>query len=159
MTLGRLFATLIFMLMASPVLACMCPYVPPDHAFAGAEAVFTGKVIRSSKSKWTVEVDRVWKGEVESQIKLFDAHAGTSCSTRGFKKGRSYLFLVNIENKNGKIRYSPQVCNWTVALKSAKVAFTEGKIIIGEGAGARWTEDWVLLGHGEGKPPLAAAAK
>jgi hypothetical protein len=155
MKLGRYAATIAFMLIASPVFACSCGYVSPERGFAGAEAVFTGKVIRSSKSDWTVEVDRVWKGEVESKIELFDAHRRTSCSTRGFKKGRSYLFLVNVESKNGTIRYSPQPCNWSVALKAQKIAFEGNRMTVGEGETAKWVEEWVLLGQGEGKAPLS----
>ena len=151
----RCIATLVFLLLPSPVLACVCGYMGPQSGFAVSDAVFSGKVIRSSKSKWIVEVDRVWKGEVESQIELFDANAGTSCSTRGFKKGRSYLFAVDIENKDGKIRYYPQPCNfWTVALKRTKITVKETQIIVGEGEGAKWAEEWVLMGQGEGRPPL-----
>ena len=151
---GRFLATVVFMLIASPVSACVCGYVSPANGFAGAEAVFTGKVIRSSKSKWTVEVDRVWKGDVESTIELFDAHARSSCSTRGFKKGRSYLLLVNVENKDGKIRYSPQPCNWNVGLKTTKVSFEDRRVTISESDKSKWVEDWVLMGQGEGKAPL-----
>lgn len=155
MKLGRFVATIVFMLIASPVFACFCGYVSPENGFAAAEAVFTGKVIRASKSKWTVEVNRVWKGDVVPTIELFDAHARSSCSTRGFKKGRSYLFLVKVENKDDKIRYSPQPCNWTIALKTTKISFDEGRITIRERDNAKWVEEWVLMGQGEGKPPLS----
>ena len=151
---GVFLASVVFMLMASPVMACSCGYLSPEAGFADAEAVFTGKVIRSSKSNWTVEVERVWKGDVEKRIELFDAHAGSSCSTRGFRKGRSYLFLVSVENRNGKIRYSPRPCNWTVALKTVRITVQERRVNIGEGEKARWVEEWVLMGQGEGKLPL-----
>jgi hypothetical protein len=151
---GLFLSSMVFMLMASPVLACSCGYLSPEAGFAQAEAVFTGKVIRSSKSNWTVEVDRVWKGDVAKQIELFDALAGSSCSTRGFIKGRSYLFLANLENKNGKIRYSPRPCNWTVALKTIRITLQERRMNIGEGEKERWVEEWVLMGQGEGKLPL-----
>ena len=154
MKLSRCVAIFAIMLIPAPVLACLCPFISPPAGFARAEAVFTGKVIRSGKSTWTVAVDRVWKGEVESQIELFDAHAGSSCATGGFKKGRSYLFLVNVENKNGTVRYSPQVCNWTVALKGRKIIIDEGGITVGEGPRAKLVEELVLTGQGEGKPPL-----
>jgi len=151
---GVFLASIAFMFMASPVLGCSCGYLSPEMGVAHAEAVFTGKVIRSSKSNWDVEVDRVWKGDVEKRIELFDAHAGSDCSTRGFKKGRSYLFLMSVENRNGKIRYSPQPCNWTTALKTLRITVQEHRISIGEGQTAKWTEEWVLMGHGQGKPPL-----
>lgn len=154
MKLSRHVAAIGLMLMASPVLACVCPAVLPESAVPRAQAVFTGKVIRSGKSTWIVEVDRVWKGEVESQIESFDAHAGSSCSTRGFKKGQSYLFLVNVENKDGKIRYSPDPCNWTMPMRRSKMIVKENRIIFEDGEGAMWAEEFVLKGHGEGKPPL-----
>lgn len=154
MKLSRCVATVVFMLMPAPVLACSCMFVAPQVGFGRAEAVFTGKVIHSSKGNWTVAVHRVWKGEVESQIELFDAHAGSSCSTGGYKKGRSYLFLVSIENKNGKVRYSPQPCNWGGALRTRKMTIDEGRITVGEGPRAKWVEELVLTGQGEGKAPL-----
>jgi len=146
-------ASMVLMLLASPVLACSCAYLSPEAGFAHAEAVFTGKVIRSSRSNWTVEVDRVWKGDVEKQIELFDAHARSSCSTRGFKKGRSYLFLVSVENRDGKIRYSPQPCNWTVALKTVRITVKENSVTVGNGETAKLVEEWVLKGQGEGRLP------
>jgi len=131
----------------TPGLACTCIFSAPAAGFDRAEAVFTGTVIKAGKSEWTVEVTRVWKGDVESQIILFDAHAGTSCSTSGFKKGRSYLFLVNVEHTSGITRYSPQVCNWGTRLRSSKVSLEDK-------GPARWVEDWVLMGHGKGSPPI-----
>ena len=128
-------------------LACACMFSSPATGFDRAEAVFTGRVIKAGKSEWTVEVTRVWKGDVESEVILFDAHARTSCSTSGYKKGRSYLFLVNVENRSGITLYSPQVCNWGTRLRSTKVRFEDK-------GPARWIEDWVLMGHGEGSPPI-----
>lgn len=144
-------AILVLTATASSVLACQCNWGQLDKAFCRSQAVFTGKVIRSGKSTWTVEVDRVWKGEVEKQIELFEANVGGCCSMR-FKKGRSYLFLVNAENKDGKVRFRPQL--WTTALKTTKIILEDRVIKWEDGEGAKWVEDWVLMGQGEGKPPL-----
>ena len=143
-----------FIFVASPVLACLCAYVPPESAFGLAQAVFTGKVIRSGKGKWTIEVDRFWKGEVESQVELYDPHVGSSCGTRGIKKGRSYLFLVSVENENGKIRYRINPCNWMVALKAQKMTIEGQQVTIGKGIEGKWMEEWILQGQGEGKAPI-----
>jgi hypothetical protein len=127
------------------VLCCVCGAVTPSDGFDRAQAVFTGTVIKASKSTWTVSVQRVWKGDVESVVTLRDAHAGTSCAS-SFRRGATYLFLVNVESVNGAVRYSPQVCNWTNRLKSDKVRF-------GEDGPSRWVEDWVLTGRGAGHAP------
>ena len=132
----------------------MCPYVPPENAFGLAEAVFTGKVIRSGRGRWTIEVDRFWKGEVESQVELYDRHAGSSCGMRGIKKGRSYLFLVDVENENGKIRYRINPCNYIVALKAQKMKIEGQKITVGKGIEGKSVEERILQSQGEGKAPI-----
>ena len=152
--LSKCLGTVVLIFVASPVLGCVCAYVPPENAFGLAEAVFTGKVIRSGKGKWTIEVNRFWKGEVESQVELYDPHAGSSCGTRGIKKGRSYLFLVGVENENGKIRYRINPCNYIVALKAQKMTIEGQKITIGKGIEGKWVEERILQGQGEGKAPI-----
>lgn len=139
-------AVIFVLLSAEAGLACSCSFVTPSQGFEKAQSVFTGKIVHSSKAKWIVAVDRVWKGEVDSQIILFDAHAGSSCAA-SYKRGKSYLFLVNVETVNGASRYSPQVCNWGTRLKAAKVAF-QGK------GPPRRIEDWVLMGRGPGRIPI-----
>ena len=137
-----LVAGLIF---ASSSIACGCSCLfprTPAESFEQAQAVFTGKITRSSKTEWIVAVDKVWKGEINALVELFDAHARTSCATK-YKIGKSYLFLVNVEVGNGGIRYSPQVCNWGVRLKSARLSF-------GHGSGI-WVENWILSGRGNGR--------
>jgi hypothetical protein len=118
----------------------------PSQGFERAHAVFTGKIVQASKAHWIVEVNRVWKGEVESQIVLTDAHAESSFAA-SYKLGESYLFLVNVEAVNGTTQYSPQVCNWGTRLKGAKVALNPK-------GPARRVEEWVLMGHGEGRRPI-----
>jgi hypothetical protein len=148
MKLRKCLASIVFMLATATVgFGCSCMFSTPSAGFERAKAVFTGKIIQARKDEWTVEVSRVWKGEVESQIILFDAHARTSCSVNGYKIGQSYLFLANVENTNGITRYSPQVCNWGVRLRSQRVRLKEKGM-------ARWVEDWVLMGHGRGRSPI-----
>ena len=151
--LGKCLGTVVFIFVASPALACLCPYVPPENAFGLAQAVFTGKVIRSGKGEWTIEVDRFWKGEVEAQVEVYDPHAGSSCGTRGIKKGRSYLFLVGVENENGKIRYRINPCNWIVALKEQNTIEGQQRTI-GKGIEGKRVEELILRGQGKGKAPI-----
>jgi hypothetical protein len=143
---GKCLTALIFIVASgTSSLACSCMFTTPSEGFDRAKAVFTGTVVAAGKSKWTVAVKRVWKGEIGSQVVLFDAHAGTSCATK-YEVGKKYLFLVNIEEVDGRVRYSPQVCNWGARLRSHKV-------IIREREPAKWIEDWVLMGHGPGHAP------
>lgn len=126
-------------------LARVCIFSLPSQGFDRAQAVFTGKVIKAKKSEWTVAVDRVWKGEVEETVTLRDAHAGTS-GRAGYKRGESYLFLVDVVKCESRIIYYPQVCNWGTRLKAVRIK-------IGENTDA-WVEDLVLKDRGEGKPPV-----
>ena len=118
----------------------------PAEGFAHAKAVFTGKVIKSAATEWTVEVNRVWKGQVASQVIVFDSNAGTSCALDGYKTGESYLFLANVESTNGTTKYSPQVCNYGPQLRSSKMSLVPNGPV-------RWVEDWVLVCQGKGEPP------
>jgi hypothetical protein len=67
---------------ARQAFSCSCGGITPSDGFDHAEAVFTGTVIEASKSKWTISVQRVWKGDVQSVVILRDAHSGTSCGSR-----------------------------------------------------------------------------
>src|ERR1044072_2391514 len=123
--------------------SCLFPRTAAE-SFGRAQAVFTGKITVSSGSEWVVAVDRVWKGNINAQVELFDAHPRTSCATK-YEIGKRYLFLVNEEVANGVIRYSPQVCNWGIRLKSAKIWSVQGSRV--------WVENWVLSGRGKGRRP------
>ena len=125
--------------------ACSCSFSPPSQGYDRAQAVFTGKVIKAKKAEWIIVVDRVWKGEMEETVTLRDAHAGTSCAA-GYKKGESYLFLVDVEKSEHKAIYNPQVCNWGTRLRAARFK-------VGENTYA-WVEELVLKDRGEGKPPI-----
>jgi hypothetical protein len=140
----------ILLFSASESSACTCGAITPAQGFDQARAVFTGKVTKAKKSEWTVVVDRVWKGEVEETITLRDAHPGSSCAG-SYKRGESYLFLINVEESEQKVVYSPQACNWGTRLKSAKVGF--------DGTPASWIEDLVLKDRGAGMLPTKKVSK
>jgi hypothetical protein len=140
----------ILLFTASESSACTCGAIKPSQGFDQAQAVFTGKVIKAKKSGWAIIVDRVWKGEIEETITLRDAHAGSSCAS-GYKRGESYLFLINVEESQQKVVYSPQICNWGTRLRSAKVEF--------EGTPASWIEDLVLKDRGAGTAPMKKVSK
>ena len=145
-TVTRLILFIVLIFAGRQVFGCVCGAVSPSEGFDRAQADFTGTVIKTSKSEWTVSVQRVWKGDMESVVTVYDAHAGTSCASH-FRRGVAYLFLVDVQSSQAAVRYSPQVCNWTNRLKSDKVRF-------GDDGPARWVEDWVLMGHGDGRPVL-----
>ncbi len=130
---------------ASKCFACVCSYTPPSQGFDRAQAVFTGKVIKAKQSEWIIAVDKVWKGEVEEIITLRGTHAGTSCAS-SYKKGESYLFLVDVVEAGSRIIYNPQVCNWGIKLKTARLEVSENTYA--------WVGDVVLKDRGEGKPPI-----
>jgi hypothetical protein len=142
------FGILLFSAHESP--ACTCVAITPTQGFDQAQAVFTGKVIKAQKSRWTIIVDRVWKGRVEETITLRDGHPGSSCAA-AYKRGESYLFLINVEEGEQRLVYSPQICNWGTLLKSTKVAFA--------GTPASWIEDLVLKDRGAGMLPLKKVSK
>ena len=137
-------AAFLMLVLGSSVHACICPAVLPSAAFDRAEAVFTGKVVRSGKHEWTVKVNRVWKGDVAAEVTVFDAHPNSNCASR-FKRGTEYLFLVDIDNSEETVRYSPQECNWGTRLRGPKIRV--------EDSPERLVEDFVLEGRGEGRPP------
>jgi len=145
--LKYLFATCLLLVSTSSVYSCSCLFPKTsEESFGRAEAVFTGTVVRSGKGEWTVTVQRVWKGDIGPEVLLIDSHARTSCATK-YIVGKRYLLLVNVKNADGVTSYSPQVCNWGVQLRSAKVSSSNGT--------GKWIEDWVLQGRGKGKVPIA----
>lgn len=133
----------LFLLSTAEAFGCSCVAITPSEAFDQAQAVFTGTVIKARKAEWVVSVDRVWKGELKAKIVLRDALARSSCASH-FKRGVSYLFLIDV---NERREYSPQVCTWTTRLKTIKVRFAGDEPY-------RFVEDLVLMGRGEGHPPL-----
>lgn len=133
----------LFLLATDEAFGCSCAAITPSEAFDQAQAVFTGTVIKARKAEWVVSVDRVWKGELKAKIILRDALARSSCASH-FKRSVGYLFLIDVSERS---TYSPQVCTWTTRLKTNKVRFAGDEPY-------RFVEDLVLMGRGEGHPPL-----
>lgn len=141
-----LFLTVLVVLLmgASHASACACEIPSVDESFDTSDAVFTGRVTKARKSKWTIAVNRVWKGEVKETILLKDSHAGSSCSSK-YAANESYLFFVRSEVKGKRKIYFTRPCQWSTKLKSIQEDLGE--------KGKFWIEDLILKGRGEGQPP------
>jgi hypothetical protein len=118
------------MLEAHVVWACKCAM--PSSAKEGLEkskAVFSGKVIGVSKSKWTFKVIKIWKGDLKSRVTLYDSMPETSCASN-FKVGESYLIYASTSKIDDRPSFIPDVCNRTKKLEDAKDDLRE----LGEGS-------------------------
>jgi hypothetical protein len=124
-----------------------CPTVsssPADDAgYSGY--VFAGKVVEIIAHTWTVDVDRVWKGadKLAAHVHLLDVYSGIDCASY-FDNGRSYLFFVVVAKSSRYTFYQPQVCNWTSALQSKRVADADASM---------WLEDFIVKNYGPGERP------
>ena len=127
--------------------ACSCAPISPAEGFARAQYVFTGKVAEETGHTWTVDVDRVWKGadKLAARVRLLDVYKGYDCEF-SFVPGRDYVFFANVAKSSRYVYYQPEVCNWTRALRSTRVAGPDGAI---------WLEDWIVRDHGPGEAPKA----
>jgi hypothetical protein len=128
--------------------ACSCEPIAPSEGFDRAHYVFTGKVVEISGHTWTVDVDRVWKGaeRLASRVRLLDVYASIDCEFY-FELGRAYLFFAIVAKSSRYVYYQPEVCNWTRALRSTRVASPHGNI---------WLEDSIVENYGPGESPKAA---
>jgi hypothetical protein len=127
--------------------ACSCERISPSEGFDRAQYVFTGKVVEISGHTWTVDVDRVWKGaeKLASRVRLLDVYASIDCEFY-FELGRAYLFFAIVAKSSRYVYYQPEVCNWTRALRSTRVASPRGAI---------WLEDSIVENYGPGETPRA----
>jgi hypothetical protein len=125
--------------------ACACDSISPAQGFARAQYVFTGRVVDVTGHTWTVDVDRVWKGadNLAARVRLLDVYNGIDCEFY-FEPGRSYVFFTIVAKSSRYVYYQPEVCNWTRALGSTRVASPHGAI---------WLEDLIAEDHGPGEPP------
>ena len=135
-------------LRAGAASACPCQPITPEEGFDRAQYVFTGKVVEIDGHTWTVEVDRVWKGaeKLASHVRLLDVYASIDCESY-FALGRSYIFFAIVAKSSRYVYYQSEVCNWTRALRSTRVAGSHGSL---------WLEDSIVQDHGPGEPPKAA---
>ena len=125
--------------------ACACDSISPAQGFARAQYVFAGRVVEMTGHTWTVDVDRVWKGadRLAARVRLLDVYNGIDCEFY-FEPGRAYLFFAIVAKSSRYVYYQPEVCNWTHALHSTRVASPHGAI---------WLEDLIAEEHGPGEPP------
>jgi hypothetical protein len=125
--------------------ACACESITPAQGFTRAQYVVTGKVVETTGHTWTVDVDRVWKGadKLAARARLLDVYNGIDCEFY-FEPGRAYLFFAIVAKSSRYVYYQPEVCNWTRALHSTRVAGPHGAI---------WLEDLIVEDHGPGGPP------
>ncbi len=115
------------------------------QGFARAQYVFTGKVSEVTGHTWTVDVDRVWKGadKLAARVRLLDVYKDMDCEFY-FEPGRAHLFFAIVAKGSRYVYYQPEVCNWTNALRSKRVASPHGAI---------WLEDLIVEDYGPGEPP------
>ena len=125
--------------------ACACDSISPAQGFARAQYVFAGRVVEMTGHTWTVDVDRVWKGadRLAARVRLLDVYNGIDCEFY-FEPSRAYLFFAIVAKSSRYVYYQPEVCNWTRALHSTRVASPHGAI---------WLEDLIAEEHGPGEPP------
>jgi hypothetical protein len=128
--------------------ACACDPISPAEGFARAQYVFTGKVVETTGHTWTVDVDRVWKGaeKLASRVRLLDVYDGIDCEFY-FELGRTYIFFAIVAKSSRYVYYQSEVCNWTRALHSTRVAGPHGPL---------WLEEAIVQDHGPGEAPKAA---
>jgi hypothetical protein len=128
---------LLFIFGVGNVQACSCAESPPvETELQRSSAVFSGNVIKISDSKngfivssadplyVTVEVNKVWKGQIEERVVVQTARDGASCGF-GFELGREYI--VYAQENNGTL--STGLCDRTNLLSMASEDLTK----LGEG--------------------------
>jgi hypothetical protein len=74
-----------------------------------------------------------------------DVYASIDCESY-FELGRAYIFFAIVAKSSRYVYYQSEVCNWTRALRSTRVASPHGDI---------WLEDLILERYGPGTAPMA----
>jgi hypothetical protein len=94
--------------------ACVClSAMNAKEGLAKAEAVFSGRVIKSDGYVYEFEVESVWKGRiVTSRITVAAAAPGTSCAIE-LSQGERYVVFARSKKEDERTIYSPQICNLT----------------------------------------------
>jgi hypothetical protein len=119
------------------VLACSC--VAPlsaekqvKDALERKSAIFKGEVIQVKQPqrkimmssadpvKVTLEVTRVWKGELGRQSNVYTALSSASCGIENFQVGMKYIVSAN---KNSKQQLETSICDLTKPISSAGAEF------------------------------------
>jgi hypothetical protein len=132
---------------AGSALACPCEPISPAQGVERAQYVFTGKIVEATSHTWTVDIDRVWKGadKLARRVRLLDVYAGIDCGFY-FEAERSYLFFAIVAKSGRYVYYQPQVCNWTSAVQSKRIAGADGPM---------WLEEFIVSTYGLGERPKA----
>lgn len=106
-------ATAIFLLALSPIsYACSCGDISSEYSFKEYEFVFVGKRIAKnsflsfSKTKYTFQVSKLYKGSGGEEITLWAGKFGSSCGI-SFDKDIEYMVLAY--KLDGKLATS--ICN------------------------------------------------
>lgn len=97
---------------AGPASACSCAYQHPADFVDGADEIFAGtlvsmadptarEVMRSTDPvAYTVAVDAVYRGRVESAAVFESAMSGASCGLEGMVVDRRYVFFVSTDGSH-----------------------------------------------------------
>lgn len=138
--------TVVWVVRAAPAHACSCVISTPAQQLAGAEAVFLGDVVSREKTGskwqrlWTIEVSRVFKGDVgpvQEVVAMWDN--GSSCGIRLPSQGS--VLIVGSTQKNvmaGPIadgQYGTWGCSGSKHADRAPAAFGDGWAPTGEVSG------------------------
>lgn len=119
--------------------ACLCAQMSDDRAFRSSDAVFYGEVVRRSPSKddlvqdtftHTIEVDRVYKGDVAAKTRLIAGGNSNSCGIR-LVVGESYLVFASTSKSQEVGHAAPDV--YTTSLCSGTRSATEASTDFGGG--------------------------
>ena len=81
--------------------------------------------------------------KLAARVRLLDVYNGIDCEFY-FEPGHAYLFFAIVAKSSRYVYYQPEVCNWTRALRSTRVASPHGAI---------WLEDLIAEDYGPGEPP------
>ncbi|WP_110114883.1 hypothetical protein [Bacillus sp. CGMCC 1.16541] len=116
--------------------ACSCVQPPPpEEELAHSKAVFRGKVLRVERVKVplnedfpsevnvvTFEVNRIWKGPLDSQLLVYTELDSASCGY-SFSVGREYVVYAQ-----GEEDLTTSICSRTADVKTADLtALGDGK--------------------------------
>jgi hypothetical protein len=125
LALSATIVTILLAIASRPARACSCGELTDEEAFQGATAVFLGTVRSVSAAEVpttrygpllevTLDVARVWKGEVSRTQAVVTPNSGATCGVT-FHAGRTYLVYVT-RNASG---FWASLCSGTRATDQA----------------------------------------
>jgi hypothetical protein len=151
------------LLKATGTLACTCGIDrPPKVELEHADAVFSGTVIEikisSSFIKAHIQVDRIWKGPVDSTMIITTAPDDGGCGYK-FTKGKSYLDYGGYSESPKGLEFWTNSCTRTRPIENAQEDLAELGVGKKEPVDAALEKDAVLnipILHGSANDDLAA---